>query len=234
MNVYLVGGYCRDQFIGRPSKDVDFAVEASSYQEMKDWLEGDGYEIKCEEPQYFRIKARPPEGHKYRKYVCDYLLTRSDGLYTDGRRPDSVEISDIFTDLSRRDFTCNAIAINVDTEEVIDPYGGREDIENKTLRPVGDVSERMQEDSLRIIRAIRFISQLGFRPSYNLKLYLKSSQATQQIKRVEMERVRQELERAFRYDTSTTLKSLYIDCHRGISDYIFSTALWLLPTTKDR
>jgi tRNA nucleotidyltransferase/poly(A) polymerase len=229
-----VGGWVRDQFIGRPSKDVDFAVEASSYKEMKDWLESNDYEIKCEEPQYFRIKARPPEGHKYRKYVCDYLLTRSDGLYTDGRRPDSVEISDIFTDLSRRDFSINSIAINVDTNEVIDPYNGRKDIENKILRPVGDVAERMEEDPLRIIRAIRFISQLGFKPSYNLRLYLKSSQAAQQIKRVEMERVRQELERAFRYDTSKTLETLYSNCHRGISTYIFSTGLWLLPTTKDR
>lgn len=64
MKVFLVGGFVRDSFIKRPSKDVDFAVEASSYQEMKDWLESDGYEIKCEEPQYFRIKARPPKDHK--------------------------------------------------------------------------------------------------------------------------------------------------------------------------
>lgn len=76
MKVFLVGGWVRDSFIKRPSKDVDFAVEASSYSEMKEWLEDKGYEIKCEEPQYFRIKARPPEGHKYASYVADFLLCR--------------------------------------------------------------------------------------------------------------------------------------------------------------
>lgn len=210
IQVYKFGGSIRSYFLGQEPNDLDLVVMVDSYLLVKDYICSQGYEILKEKESHY-IRARK------NKVVVDFSYTDSINSF-----------------LSTRDFGCNAIAINVDTEEVIDPYEGRKDIENKILRPVGDVAERMQEDPLRIIRAIRFISQLGFRPSYSLRLYLKSSQAAQQIKRVEIERIRQELERAFRHDTTKTLESLYINCHKGISDYIFSNGLWLLPTTKDR
>ncbi|MCL2741562.1 MAG: hypothetical protein FWE70_05565 [Oscillospiraceae bacterium] len=87
---------------------------------------------------------------------------RLDGRYTDGRRPDSVTFSkDLGEDLRRRDFTVNAMAYNPDSG-IVDPYGGLGDIGAKVIRCVGDPVERFSEDYLRILRAFRFASRLGF------------------------------------------------------------------------
>lgn len=81
----------------------------------------------------------------------------------DGRRPDKVTFSaNIYEDLSRRDFTVNAIAVNLYDNSFVDPYKGREDIKNKIIRTVGIPEERFREDGLRILRAIRFMFKLGF------------------------------------------------------------------------
>ena len=83
---------------------------------------------------------------------------RSDGTYGDGRRPDEVEFGDdIVEDLARRDFTINAMAMNPRTGEVIDPFGGRDDLDSAIVRAVGDANERIGEDGLRIMRAFRFL-----------------------------------------------------------------------------
>ena len=87
---------------------------------------------------------------------------RSDGTYSDGRHPDSVSFSkDIKVDLARRDFTMNALAYSPE-KGIIDEYGGIEDIKNKVIKAVGKPEERFKEDSLRILRAIRFAGTLGF------------------------------------------------------------------------
>jgi tRNA nucleotidyltransferase (CCA-adding enzyme) len=87
---------------------------------------------------------------------------RIDGKYTDGRRPDSVSFTaDIAEDLARRDFTINACAFSGD--EIVDPYGGQDDLEKRLIRCVGDPERRFTEDALRILRGIRFASVLDFR-----------------------------------------------------------------------
>lgn len=88
---------------------------------------------------------------------------RTEGTYTDGRRPDSVEFTSSFEeDVKRRDFTINAMGVDVDGV-VIDYHGGCEDIADKLLRTVGDASERFSEDALRMVRAVRIASKLGFK-----------------------------------------------------------------------
>ena len=83
---------------------------------------------------------------------------RSDGTYGDGRRPDEVEFGDdILEDLARRDFTINAMALDPRNGKVIDPFGGRDDLEAGIVRAVGDAGERISEDGLRIMRAFRFL-----------------------------------------------------------------------------
>ncbi|MEN2766198.1 CCA tRNA nucleotidyltransferase [Ornithinibacillus xuwenensis] len=87
---------------------------------------------------------------------------RVEGEYSDKRHPDTVEfINQIDKDLERRDFTINALAMDK-TGEIIDLFNGREDLENRIIRTVGNGNERFKEDSLRILRAVRFTSQLGF------------------------------------------------------------------------
>lgn len=87
---------------------------------------------------------------------------RIDGDYTDGRHPDSVEFTEnIEEDLSRRDFTINAMAYNNSTG-LVDVFGGRDDLKNKVIRCVGDPIKRFEEDALRMMRGIRFSAQLEF------------------------------------------------------------------------
>lgn len=233
MKKYLVGGFVRDKFLGRPCKDVDFALEVSSFEDMKEWLVREGYEIKIEEPQYFRIKARPPSGNPYSEYVCDFLVARSDGFYTDGRRPDSVSPCGILEDLSRRDATINAIALDADTDEVLDPFRGLQDLQNKIIRSVGVASERIEEDPLRLFRYIRFASQLDFCLHEDIIDLLSDESIVQQVRRVTVERVREELHKAFKLNTYKTMFNLTSICHKSVSEYLFSeTGLWLLPTSK--
>ena len=81
---------------------------------------------------------------------------RTDGEYTDNRRPDSVEfVSDLSSDLSRRDFTVNAMAYS-ENKGIVDLFGGRDDIQNKIIRTVGEADTRFNEDALRILRLVRF------------------------------------------------------------------------------
>ena len=87
---------------------------------------------------------------------------RTDGSYTDRRKPDSVRFCrTLEEDLSRRDFTIGAIAYS-ESEGIIDPYGGRRDIEHRVIRCVGGPHARLSEDALRILRALRFSATLGF------------------------------------------------------------------------
>jgi tRNA nucleotidyltransferase (CCA-adding enzyme) len=86
---------------------------------------------------------------------------RGETTYSDGRRPDSVHfVDDITADLARRDFTINAIAYDPDTEHLIDPFDGIRDLKSRTLRAVGNASERFAEDGLRVLRAARFVATL--------------------------------------------------------------------------
>ncbi len=94
--------------------------------------------------------------------VYEITTFRTESTYSDSRHPDNVSFcTDVHADLSRRDFTCNALAYNKN-EGLIDDFNGFYDIQNKILRAVGNADERFEEDALRILRAVRFCSKLGF------------------------------------------------------------------------
>ena len=85
VKVFRVGGAVRDQFLNRPNKDVDFAVEAESYEAMKEYIVANGGKIYLETPEFFTIRGKIPNPGD-----ADFVLCRKDGQYSDGRRPDSV------------------------------------------------------------------------------------------------------------------------------------------------
>lgn len=238
VKIYLVGGAVREIVRGNPDKikDWDFAVEAESYEKMRDWIKYQGFEIFVETPQYMTIRARASKqfifaGLDMSGRTFDFALCRTDGEYSDGRRPDSVEVATLETDLSRRDFTMNAMAMGEDGK-IIDPFGGQQDIKQGLIRLVGGV-ERLKEDPLRMLRAIRFSIQLDFYMDDEIWTFLYNPNNTSLLESVDENRIRDELTKCFKLstiDTLHTLQGLY-----SIQQYIFEeTKIWLEPTVKGK
>jgi poly(A) polymerase len=151
----LVGGCVRDHLMGREPHDFDLVTKARA-SEVKVALRGK-VESFVEVGEAFGIVVCVFGGETY-----EIASTREDIGIGDGRHPNHVNLGVcIERDLERRDFTMNAMAMDVDGR-IIDPLGGAEDIKNKVIRFVGDPEERIREDHLRVLRAIRFQSQLGF------------------------------------------------------------------------
>lgn len=223
---YKVGGAVRDSFLGKKSKDLDYVVIAPSYQDMVNWISSQG-EIFLEQPEYWTVRA-----HLKGKLPADYVLARKDGQYTDGRRPDSVSVGTLMDDLSRRDFTMNAIAIDEDTQEIIDPFNGQEDIKHGIIRCVGNPYDRFYEDALRLLRAIRFSITKGFIISQSIQDCLRNSALTNRLRdNVSDERKMEELYKCFACDTPKTLSVL--EKYLSLSNAVFkSRKIWLMPTMK--
>lgn len=201
---YRVGGFVRDTILGLKSKDIDYAVEAPSYAAMRQYVIDIGGEIKVEKEEFLTIRAIiEGEGG------VDFVLCRKDGTYKeDGRRPDFVEIGTIYDDLARRDFTMNAIAIDEDGN-YLDPHGGREDIAKKLIRCVGEPKDRFTEDSLRLLRAVRFHITKGFYLDYKIEGIIHEKSAyVDMLDNVSAERIADELKRCFEYSTPATLDFL--------------------------
>lgn len=154
---YLVGGAVRDEFMGKGAHDWDVATNAKPEEVIK---------------IFHRVI---PTGIKhgtvtvhFMKQAIEVTTFRTESDYSDGRHPDKVEYAGhIEEDLSRRDFTMNAMAASLKDGHIVDPYGGAEDIQKKTIRAVGQPVERFMEDGLRPVRAVRFASQLGFKIEEN-------------------------------------------------------------------
>jgi len=150
---YLVGGCVRDSLLGRAVHDWDICTSARP-MEMKRCLRG--YKLLETGARHGTLTA-VVEDKTY-----EITTFRVDGPYSDRRRPDSVTfVRSLREDLARRDFTINAMAYN-DRRGLIDPFGGREDLEKGVLRCVGEPEERFSEDALRILRALRIAAVFGF------------------------------------------------------------------------
>lgn len=151
---YVVGGCCRDYILGLQPNDYDVATSATPEQTL----------------DVFKDFKTIPTGIKHGTITVmigdthvECTTFRLDGEYTDKRRPDGVAfLSNIEDDLMRRDFCMNAIAYNP-WDGFIDPFDGIKDISNRVVRCVGRAENRFNEDALRILRAMRFAAQLGFK-----------------------------------------------------------------------
>lgn len=166
---FLVGGCVRDLLMNKTPKDWDITTNARPEQ-IQPLFEKTVYE------NNFGTVAVVWEGEVSDETARIIEITpyRTESTYTNNRHPDSVEFSETLTDdLQRRDFTMNAIALEIkgfnlrDIHKghdaiIKDIYGGIKDIQRQTIRTVGNARERLQEDALRILRAIRFSSQLNF------------------------------------------------------------------------
>lgn len=248
MNVYLVGGSVRDLLCGVRAKDRDFAAECT-FPELQAYVV---QELKCEiiyeVPSCLTIRAR--RGRE----ILDFACCRKDVDY-DGRRPDRTEYSSLYEDLKRRDFTINAMAIPVDENlevlskaeplptplfpflryhtldtgkavAVIDFFEGMEDLQARCLRFVGNPYERLEEDGLRWLRAIRFCITRGFQIS-PASQYVITHPPEGLLDKVSVERIQQELEKCFALNTHETMKFL-----AQVPPVWIKDGLWLMPTTR--
>ena len=150
---YVVGGCVRDIIMGRKIDDYDITTSSTPNETKESFLD-------------FSVKETGIKHGTVTLFIDHkpYEITtfRVESGYTDYRHPDGVTfVRDIEKDLARRDFTMNAIAYS-HSRNIVDPYNGIEDIKNKTIRAVGDPYTRFSEDALRILRALRFSSTLGF------------------------------------------------------------------------
>ena len=152
-DAYVVGGCVRDSLMHKKPHDWDLCTSATPAQMLKIFKNEKIIETGLQHGTITVIINDTP-----------YEITtyRIDGQYSDHRKPDSVEFTNnLVEDLKRRDFTINAMAYN-NKEGLIDPFNGMQDLERKFVRCVGSAEERFNEDALRILRAIRFASQLKF------------------------------------------------------------------------
>ncbi|GHU82380.1 HDIG domain-containing protein [Spirochaetia bacterium] len=150
--VYLVGGAVRDLLLGRAAQDWDLATNARPEEVMALFRRVIPTGIK-----HGTVTVR------YQGRSLEVTTFRTESGYSDGRRPDQVSYAaTIEEDLSRRDFTMNAVALALPGGPVIDPFDGAADVRRRIIRSVGRAEERFAEDGLRPLRAVRFAAQLGF------------------------------------------------------------------------
>lgn len=162
---WIVGGAVRDMLLGLPTSDWDVTTNATPEQILPLFTESfydNEYGTVKVAGSHIKVQFELSETEVEDSTLFDITTYRSESEYTDKRRPDSVAWGKtIEEDLKRRDFTINAIAVNI-AGELIDPYEGQADLKAKIVRAVGIPLERFEEDALRIMRAVRIASQLGF------------------------------------------------------------------------
>lgn len=179
---YLVGGAVRDIFLNKSASDWDVATNATPQDVIK------------------MFKFVVPTGIEHGTVTVHFMKTeievttfRTESGYSDGRHPDSVNYAATITeDLERRDFTMNAIAVNLKNGKVVDPFDGKKDIKNKIIRTVGNPHERFMEDGLRPIRALRFSTKLGFTIEEKTFNEIKKPDILEKVKSISVERFRDE------------------------------------------
>lgn len=227
---FRVGGCIRDELLGIETKDIDFAVEAPSFEAMaeavkdrctKVFLDNNGRFVG---EDFFTIRGIDPD-----LGAVDFVLCRKDGPSTDGRRPDFVEPGTLLDDLARRDFTVNALARG-DDGVLVDPHGGRADLESRRLRFVGVAEDRLTEDALRAFRGVRFCVTKAFEMDPEAADVI-SHMHKEAFDAVSTDRIRDELHKMFAADTAATLKCL-VTTFPILLETALDRKLWLKPTTE--
>lgn len=241
--LYEVGGCVRDDLLGVKTKDIDFACEVTgtdslpdAYDYMNGYLANNGFEIFQERPEFVTTRARFPKGshHAMAGLTADFVLCRKDGPYTDGRRPDYVHLGTLFDDLARRDFTVNAMARPLsDPRTIIDHFDGKWDLENRFLRFVGDPMDRLREDGLRALRAIRFMITKDFLLVGETRAALRDPETATLLGGCHADRKRIELEKCFKYDSLATMRFLVDELPDETLDAIMDGGIRLSATLKE-
>lgn len=232
---YLVGGAVRDELLGLQSKDLDYVfvfddvdqnqTAEECFNDMYSVIQARG-EIFLSTPSCYTIRYKDKET----KEVKDVVMARKEVGYVPGTRTPIVIPGTLYDDLERRDFTLNALAKD-DKGNIIDFFNGMEDLKNRVLRTPLPTEITFNDDSLRILRSIRFSITKGFTIPSQMALVIERYNYGEKMKVVSTERIREELYKCFKHDTLETLRIL--NEFPGLRNYIFSNSgLWLKPTME--
>lgn len=261
MKFFEVGGCVRDEIMGVKSNDIDFTVvledfdfpatgttvvQMTPFEVMEARLTAMGLKIFVSTPEHLTSRAQFPKGQRvvfgeagpllgqgFRAgQTFDFVLARREGTYSDGRRPDSVEPGTLEDDLRRRDFTINAIA-KAEDGSLIDPFFGQQDIADGVIRAVGKAHDRLSEDALRAVRALRFAVTKGFRIDADLRFAMESVDILDKVKTtISDDRKRAEVDKMFAHDTIASLGIM--SDFPSLTAAIFSGSVSLTATMKQR
>lgn len=223
---FIVGGCVRDAMLDVVSKDIDMAVEATSFDAMRTAIMDAGCKVFVETEEFLTIRAKGPDKDMP---TLDFVMCRKDSDTSDGRRPDFVTPGTLTDDLLRRDFTVNAIAMDAKSGELIDPTGGLVDLDARILRFVGQPEDRIREDGLRVMRALRFTITKGLVMTGPTERAVRSDLAGEMLAKVSVERIRDELDKMFRVNTIESMGWL-VDM--PWVEVVFRDGLRLAPTLK--
>jgi tRNA nucleotidyltransferase (CCA-adding enzyme) len=247
VKIFEVGGSIRNETLQVPVNDRDFvAVCNTGWGGLVRWADENLDKIFLTTPEFFTIRGIKD------KEIFDIVLARKEGAYSDGRHPDEVEPGTLEDDLARRDFTMNAIARCVDTGKLFDPFNGFGDIDNGIIRCVGDNGDgvnacnRIREDVLRIVRAMRFSVTLPgmFIDPYIARILIDDELMTtgecisDLLINVSRERIREELLKMFKHDTLAAARFLFANDRIAfaIRKALFGEEndIWLKPTMEKK
>lgn len=225
--LYLVGGYVRDILLERAGLDADATTDAPP-KEIKKLLRPVAGSLWTVGERFGTIAARVEE------YDIEVTTYRSD-LYTEGSRHPEVRFGEsLKEDLARRDFTINAIAADALSGEIEDPFEGRKDLERGIIRPVGDPLDRMRDDPLRMLRAVRFEATLStpekpFAMTSDLEDAIREN--AHWLESISAERVREEFEKVLlSHNVSRGLRTL---ARLGLMRYIVPEFLETLAVEQE-
>jgi poly(A) polymerase len=188
-SAYLAGGCVRDLVLGREPADYDVATSATPEQVMR--LFPQTYAVGVQFGVVL-VPVRRDGLEAADNYAIEVATFRSDGVYSDSRHPDEVQFStDARLDVQRRDFTINGMLLDPVSQEVLDYVGGREDLKRQIIRTIGDPRQRLSEDKLRMLRAVRFAARFGYAIEPNTLAAIR--QLSPEIHQVSRERIRDEI-----------------------------------------
>ena len=240
--IYEVGGCVRDEIIGVHTNDIDFTFVLDNtdqtvdegWDEMLSHLKNEGFKIFLETKDCFTVRAKFPKGHVNEGLVADFVMARKEVGYKDGTRQPILELGTLEDDLTRRDFTLNALAKDLDGN-IIDLFDGQTHLKQKVLITPLEPIKTFMDDPLRMIRALRFSITKGFdiHPTvwdaiFTPGLIDKLSEVVSQ------ERIQGEVTKMMKHDTVKTLRLLSVIDKKDsrLIEIMFGGDIWLLPSTK--
>ena len=242
--IFKVGGCIRDKFLGIDSKDIDFTfvldnldwTVESGFEIMTEWMIVNDFEIFLSTPDCFTIRAKFPKDHQYTGLVADFVMARKEVGYVEGTRRPILELGTLEDDLLRRDFTLNALAEDEDGD-IIDLFGGIEDLKVGVLRTPMDARITLMDDPLRILRALRFTITKDFIMSDDIWEAMKQPGILKKLElTVSGQRIREEIDKMMRFNTTRSFR-LLMDVDEiipGFLELIFKDGMWLKPTFEKK